>query len=326
MTAEQQALRRASGSLRVWLMPLLLVALGVLPVLLLQTGGRVDPAPAVSGLQSFFLASEAAAPPPDSAAWKRVDLPHARWAQPGNAAAASWYRIDFDSPTVDREPWAVYLPYLYNGGGLWLNNTPIANLLSSQPGLYVRWERPHLVALPPGLLKPQGNTLFLRLPPPITGTAMRMPIVELAPLRQALPVYDRRLFWVRTMAQTTVAVGILVPCFVLFIWWRQRSEVLYGLFGVAALLWAFRTLTFVLEVMPEHEWWWWRIGYHAATGGFVVVMALFSFRYARLHHPLLDRVLVIYALVGPLWMAVRGPGVDSMVGIVWGAGLIPIGL
>ena len=311
-----------------WLLPLVLVALGGLPVLLLQPSRISDVGPSSAGvaLQVSYVVSEAASPPADSAGWERVNLPHYRLLQAGTAGLASWYRVEFDEAPSDSQPWAAYLPYLYNGGTLWLNGTPIASVLSAQPDLHVRWERPYLVALPAGLLKPRGNELVLRLPPAPAASILRMPSLDVAPLRTLMPVYDRRLFWVRTMPQITVAVGILLPCFVLFIWWRRRSEVLYGLFGVAALLWAVRTLTFVVEVIPQHEWRWWRISYHAATGGFVVVLALFALRFARLNHPLLDRALVVYALLGPLWLLLQGPGADTLVGYLWGGGLIPIGL
>jgi signal transduction histidine kinase len=309
-----------------WLLPLVLVALGGLPVLLLQPSRIGDaPPPRAAPLVAWTVVSDAAEPPPPAVAWQPVSLPHNRPLR-GAAEAASWYRIDFNGPTQDHGPWATYLPYLYNGGVLWLNGVPVASVLSSQPDLHVRWERPQLVALPDALLRPGVNQLLLRLPPLADSATLRMPAIQVAPLRELLPAHDRRLFWVRTMAQVTVAVGILVPCFVLFIWWRRRSEVLYGLFGVAALLWAVRTLTFVIEVMPQHEWRWWRVSYHAATGGFIVVMALFSLRYARLNRPWLDRALLAYAFIGPVWMAVRGPQADLLVGRIWGAGLIPIGL
>lgn len=331
MTTARVAWWRASWPLRslptsFWLLPLVLVALGGLPVLLLQPSrivGGGSPTMAAS-LQVSHAVSDAALPPPDGAAWAPVGLPHYRLL--GRDARASWYRVEFDSDVSNQEPWALYLPYLYNGGTLWLNGAPMASVPSSQPDLHVRWERPHLVALPAGSLKPHGNVLMLRLPPAPEASILRIPKLEVAPLRLLMPVYDRRLFWVRTMPQITVAVGILLPCFVLFIWWRRRSEVLYGLFGVAVLLWAVRTLTFVIEVIPHHEWRWWRISYHAATGGFVVVMALFALRFAGLNRPPLERALVAYALLGPLWLLIQGPGADALVGYAWGGGLIAVGV
>jgi len=327
MSTLRLAWLRAGVPISFWLLPLVLVALGGLPVLLLlpSPGGDAAPASVIAPLQVSHTVSEAATPPPDGR-WVRVDLPHYRLLERGAAGAASWYRVEFDAGVSDAEPWAAYLPFLYNGGSLWLNGTPIGSVLSSRPELHVRWERPFLVALPAGLLRPTGNELLLRLPPAAAASILRMPRLEVAPLRLLMPVYDRRLFWVRTMPQITVAVGILVPCFVLFIWWRRRSEVLYGLFGVAALLWAVRTLTFVIEVIPQQEWQWWRVSYHAATGGFVVVMALFALRFASLNRQWLDRALVTYALLGPLWLLAGGPGADVAVGYFWGGGLIAVGL
>jgi signal transduction histidine kinase len=332
MSTARLAWWRTSWPLRalptsVWLLPLVLVALGGLPVLLLQPSRALDAGPPLAAaLQVSYAVADAAAPPPDSPRWTRVVLPHYRLLGHDAPQYASWYRVEFDSDVTHQEPWAVYLPYLYNGGTLWLNGVPIASVLSSQPDLHVRWERPYLVTLPAGALKPSDNVLLLRLPAAAGASILRIPRLEVAPLRVLMPVYDSRLFWVRTMPQITVAVGILLPCFVLFIWWRRRSEVLYGLFGLAVLLWAVRTLTFVIEVIPHHDWRWWRISYHAATGGFVVVMALFALRFAGLNRPLLDRALVAYALVGLTWLLLQGPGADTMVGYVWGGGLILVGL
>jgi signal transduction histidine kinase len=336
MNGARPAGRQGGRSLRVWLagpptsfllLALVLLALGGLPVLLLQPSrvSALGPSGEAATLSVSHTLSASATPPLDAEGWRRVKLPHYRLLD-RRAEAASWYRIAFDSTASDADPWAVYLPYLYNGGTLWLNGTPIATVLSAQPDLHVRWARPFLVALPNGLLKAQGNELVLRLPPASSTSVLRMPKLVVAPLRLVMPVYDRRLFWVRTMPQITVAVGTLLPCFVLFIWWRQRSEVLYGLFGIAVLLWAVRTLTFVVEVIPQHEFGWWRISYHAATGGFVVVMALFALRFARLSHPLLDRALVVYALLGPLWLLIQGPDADVLVGYAWGGGLIAVGV
>ena len=108
------------------------------------------------------------------------------------------------------------------------------------------------------------------------------------------------------MPELTVVVSLLVAGFVLFIWWRRRDEVLYGLFGLAAVLWAH----------PHHDLrdrcaaaWsrgsWWRLLYQSATGGFVVVMALFTLRYAGIRRPWLERALLAYWLIGPLWLALQ---------------------
>ena len=138
-------------------------------------------------------------------------------------------------------------------------------------------------------------------------------------------MYDRRLFWVRTMPQVTAFVCALTAAFVLLIWWRRRSEVLYGLFGVATALWGVRTLTFVIETLPADQWPVWRMVYLAATGGFIVVLALFALQLARVERPWVRRALLAYWLVGPLYV-VLSPASEPIVNRVWSAGLIPIGL
>jgi signal transduction histidine kinase len=128
------------------------------------------------------------------------------------------------------------------------------------------------------------------------------------------------------MPQITVVVCLLVSGFVLFIYWRRRSERLYGLFGLASALWGVRTLTFVVDRMPVEDWTLWRIVYHAATGGFIVVLALFAMRFAGVRRPAVERALVVFWLAGPLWLWWAGPGQEGWVGRIWTAGLIPIGL
>ncbi|RYF68448.1 MAG: hypothetical protein EOO22_17720, partial [Comamonadaceae bacterium] len=116
---------------------------------------------------------------------------------------------------------------------------------------------------------------------------------------------------------------------VLYIWWRRRSEVLYGLFGLAAALWGVRTLTFVIESMPSAQWHLWRVVYLGATGGFVVVLALFALRFAGMRArwaTWLQRSLPVYGLLGPAWLLIAGPGSEPFVNRWWTAGLIPIGL
>ena len=63
---------------------------------------------------------------------------------------------------------------------------------------------------------------------------LRFPRVDIGPQDEILPLHDRRLFWSRTVPETHGAGSLLVAGFVLFIWWRRRTEVLYGLFGLAA--------------------------------------------------------------------------------------------
>ena len=261
--------------------------------------------------------------------WIDTALPHAGPAtSEGQRPQVTWYRANFDGPADadDDSSWAVYVPFFYTGGQVWVNGSLVGSLPESTPDLRVRWERPYLVTLSPSLLQPHGNLLAVRAAAAPMHSVQRFPRVSVGPLTELQPHADRRIFWVRTMPQVTVVVCLLVAGFVLFIYWRRRSEVLYGLFGLAAALWGVRTLTFVIERMPVDSWHMWRITYLAATGGFIVVLALFALRFASIRRPAIEKGLVSYWLVGPIGLWLAGPGYEGLINQLWSAGLIPIGV
>jgi signal transduction histidine kinase len=279
--------------------------------------------------QVLMLTAPDTTPPVADRAWQRVSLPDIwRESRPAVAPAISWYRVDFDyrDNSKSGDSWALYLPYFYDGGQVWLNGSPVAHLTENSDLVHVRWARPHFVPLPDALLHSGTNELMLRAALPRAGASINLPRLGIGPESELRPWYDRRFFWVSITPYITAAMCLLVSAFVLFIWWRRRIEVLYGLFGLAAGLWGIRTLTFVIEVVPEEWWLLWRATYLGATGGFIVAMAVLAMRYAGLHKPRVERALMTYWLIGPLWLLAGGDGAEPLVNRYWIAGFLPIGL
>lgn len=275
--------------------------------------------------------SEATEPSKLKTDWMSGTVP-ANWVdlKSGSAAAdtALWYRVEFDVPAGpdSTDSWALYLPYLYDGGRFWLNGQPLTAIAQSTASTHLRWERPRLITIADNQLREGRNELLLRSIRYGPRVGVQLQHIAVGPTVELLPVFDRRMFWVRTMPQYAVVTCLVVGLFVTSIWWHRRDEVLYGLFGLAAILWSVRTLTFVVEVMPAEWWPWWRAVYHSATGGFIVVMALFAMRFASQRRPLLERAMLAYWLLGPVLMVVSGGALDSQIGRIWTAGMIPIGL
>ena len=178
----------------------------------------------------------------------------AGYSRPDRARAPAWYRIGFDYPDdpARQAQWAVYVPYFYDGGDLWLNGTLLAGVPENTETIYARSFRPRMAVIPVPLLRAGSNELAIRVAAP-KGYPLRFPRVAVGREDEIRPLHDRRLFWTRTVPELTVLVSLLVAGFVAFIWWRRRSEVLYGLFGLAAVLWAIRTMTFVIDAMPMAE-------------------------------------------------------------------------
>lgn len=285
------------------------------------------PALALQEAASAQMLTDPARTPPDATrAWQPVPLPDLwRKSRPQVAPAATWYRIAFDHPAGAPAVWGAFFPYLYDGGEVWLNGALLAQVPESDGEQRVRWARPHLVALPPALLRVGSNELLVRVAQPAPGASLRFPRVQVGPLAEVAARHDQRFFWVSVTPQVTAAVCLLVSLCMLFIWWRRPAETMYGLFGVAVALWGLRTLTFVVEVVPVAAWPWWRLAFHSATGGFIVAMTALAWRLAGIHKPWFERALFAYWLVGPLWLLAQGPAAEPLVNRWWVGGFLPIG-
>ncbi|MEO9147826.1 MAG: ATP-binding protein [Burkholderiaceae bacterium] len=278
---------------------------------------------------SVVIGASAASPPPPDAPWRQVTLPDdAGRSRPAQSREPAWYRIGFERqpPVRDRDaPWGVYLAYLYHGGSVWLNGVLLADLPVSGEQVHVLSHRPRLVSMPAALLHAGHNdvAIFTAHPSPLP---MQFPGVRIGPVTALQPLLDQRLFWARTVPQLTVFGSVLVAGSMLLIWWRRRAEVLYGLFGIAEALWGIRSLTFLIDALPVAQWNWWRVLFQCATGGFVIAMALFSLRLARLDRPWVERALLGYGLLGPLCFALGGFAADTAIGRWWIGGMMAVGV
>ncbi len=279
----------------------------------------------VAPMQAQVIVTDSAEPPAaDDPRWHAVPLAQD---EPGPSA---WYRVRFDGPapaaaavSAEREPTVLYLPYFYGGGRVLLNGSPAADVPRTTATRRVRWERPMLLPLPAGALREQGNELLIQAHAEYKGQSTVLPRLVVGPQSLLLPVFERRLFFVRTLPLLTWVAGSVVGLLVLLIWLQRRQEVLYGLFGLAVLLWAQRTSTFVLETLPAGAWDGWRIVYHLCTGGFVVVMALYMLNRAGWARRSLTRGLIGYWALGPVVFLALG---ESAAAGVWTPGLAVIGL
>lgn len=237
-------------------------------------------------------------------------------------AQVAWFGLRFDADPLAPSP-MLYLPFLYGGGQITVNGVPVAEVLQSSASIYVRWERPVLLPLPAGVLRPAGNLLLIRAPAAHNSASVMLSRLAIGPQAELQPMFDRRLFVVRTLPMVTVSTGLVVGTLVLLIWFRRRQELLYGLFGLAAIFWALRTTTFVFDALPPTAWAVWRLLYFVSTGGFIVVMALFTLALAGWSRRWITRLLLGYWMLGPLAYLVLGHVFTSR---WWVAGLIPVGL
>ncbi|MBL8341324.1 MAG: hypothetical protein JNL30_07630 [Rubrivivax sp.] len=241
----------------------------------------------------------------------------------------AWFRAEFERPLRAAPGWVLYFPYWYGGGSVWLNGVAVGAVPQSDHETGVRWERPFLLPLPDNVLRPGRNVLLLRAAEAFLPTGgAGLPRLTLGAHHDLQGDFERRLFVVRTLPIVTVATGAATALLVLFIWLRRRDEVLLGLFGLATLCWATRTLTFAFDALPVAVWPWWRLLYHTANGGFIVVLALFAWHLAGWANRRVMVGLAALWAIGPLLYAgllLAGGNPEAIVGRWWVAALIPVG-
>lgn len=285
-------------------------------------------AQALEPTHAELLLSDAAQPPdPLDPDWQTVALPDAQ------QAPVAWYQLVFALPAeavhgMQQDAWMLYLPYFYGGGRIWLNGQLIGAVPETTAQTRVRWERPHLLALPPSLLRSGANRLQLRVAASQAPAAAMLPRLVLGPHSVLQPQFDLRLFFSRTVPVITVVVSLVAGCFSLYIWLRRPQETAYALAGLVGVVWALRTTTFVFDMLPAWAWPIWRLLYHASNGGFIILLALFALHLARWQPRWLVRSLLAWWALGPLAYLLGGAsiGAEQWVARWWVAGLIPVGV
>ena len=257
--------------------------------------------------------------PGEGAPWREVMLPF-QWSRKGDdRPGLAWFRVELEvSDTPHADP-AIYLSRLSVGGIFFINGTRIASMRGTDETTQMRWRRPHLVDIPPAVLRTGRNVLLARV---VTRDAETFfPEVKFGDAIALRPEFDRRYLAEYTGAQFSVAASAAVAAFMLGIWWFRRSELLYLLFGLTCTFWALRTQTYLIESVPWVWWWPWRAIYSVWIGCFALSVAAFFLCY-------IDRLvlrwrlaLIAYAMAGPLLLLVSNGALQSIVEHYWIGGL-----
>ncbi|WP_322595255.1 sensor histidine kinase [Acidovorax sp.] len=250
-------------------------------------------------------------PPADDAAqgtWHAVDLPQAVRRQPITRAAVNlplptvWHRTPCPAP-VAQETLALYLPRV-NGGPLqvWMRTAQgTRQLLDNSPAWPSQWNQPILLRLP-GAASPSsqpggGCWLFLALPPRADGS-YALSRLWMGPEPEVQGLWSARQRWVVTVPLAASTTLLMLGLFSLAFWWRRRQDTAYLYFGLASLAWWLRNLHYGIE-LPQNldalRWFWWATD--ASMTWVMLLVYLFSLRFATRRFPWVERLLLGFALL-----------------------------
>jgi signal transduction histidine kinase len=208
--------------------------------------------PLVLNNADFVLAADAH-PPADTAPWRAQALPDAWMVNHSQAVAdgapGGWYRLRFQMPASFDPLQAVYLPKLGLNAAVFLNGRAIGDGGGFSEPYGRNWNRPLLFLVPPGLLRPGGNTLHVRLLSH-AYTQASLHSIMIGPDKLLRPKFERAIFLRVTLNQTASLLIASMGVLMLSLWWRRRQDVAYGYFGISALLWAAQSTNLYLREVP----------------------------------------------------------------------------
>lgn len=221
-----------------------------------------------------------------SANGQPVDLPDNWDSTHPNGGAYVWYTLTF--PTLDRwgdQALGIYLPSVGMNAELYLNGLRLGSFGRMEEPITRNFYTPLLFQLPYGLLRPPGQhnqlqVLVVGYPKHRNGLGP-LSVGDMAPQRTA---WLWRGFWQNTGTLISSVLTIMLGTYVLMLWARERSNAVFGWFGIAALVWGLRNLNLVITELPLSNLLWSKLAVIGAVG-FVAFFALFTLRYCEFTAP-----------------------------------------
>jgi signal transduction histidine kinase len=251
-------------------------------------------------------------PPARDASWLRFELPH-RWTAPeGSPLQGVALRLKFSIDERPSEAWAVLIGQATNGGRVSINGRFIGAVQRPDERAQVRWRRPHLLAIDPGLLNPGENTLLVQTA--YRGGTHVFGDVAVGKLSEMSARYERLYF----MSTTIVWIGATLAAVLALLFgvlWLRRPEALLGLITLAAGVWVVRSAYFLIEAVPVATSLGVELLYYLSTAGFALVIMLALLRMIGRREPREEKIAFGFAALGPLLVLVTaqhaGPYLDK---------------
>lgn len=250
----------------------------------------------------------------DDGPWVPIELPtqvHTR--QPDTQSLT--VRTGFDWPWYDRLADAgVYIPFLFDGGKVWINGTLVLEVPRSDEVRTVRWRRPFTVRIPAGTLKERDNVLTLQVPAQQVLPTIYLPRPTIASAADLVDQAEFRKFWVHGLQSLTAGFSVVVAMGMFLIWWRSREDTVYLLLAFTAILWGARAAYLLVETFPNSWWWQWRALGHTLTLGSASALGVMALRLSDIRLIRVEIALWLYPWLIGVIVFFGGAAADQFAG------------
>jgi len=264
--------------------------------------------------EAEFLQSSATTLPAATSEWQVVDLPDSWRKEKRDWGKYGWYRLTFTHHGAKHDgreaaQRAVYISRVTNNIEIYLNGSSFALSGRLGPKPQESWNLAQYYLVPSSLIREGENTLLIRLHPDLYARAGIANVLfgDADALKSA---YDTRYFIQTSAPQLITGVLVVMAIFSLTLWLRRRSETMFLLFGLMALVAVVRLFHHYLRDTPD----WLAAMAVPAMCWLSILQVNFSLHYANRQMPRTERALIIFgvicsvfimfcALVDKFWLA-----------------------
>jgi signal transduction histidine kinase len=253
--------------------------------------------------------------PATDALWQSHQLPM-RWSSSGGRSGI-WLRYGFNLQAAPQNGWSLLFGRLANGGTVYLNGKMVADIPLDSDKRHVHWRRPHLINLPSEYLRAGENQVLVFT---TYGTGVHgVGAIDVGPTAELQPDYGSEFFVSHTLRWISLLLTCLLAIGFAALWYRRRSESLFGLLSLIAAFWALRSLDFAFESLPADTRMWTRGAFYLGTAAFTALATITMWRQSGRQRRSAEIGLVVLAALGPLLLALAGDTFDITAGAVWQA-------
>ena len=193
---------------------------------------------------------------------------------------------------------ALFLPWVGNAFAVALNGSTVYTVGYPGTRQHDSAKRPYFIALPPGLIRVQGNLLQITIEA-TAGRAAQLAPLMLGPEARLEDAFERERFWRVQLSAAMMWMAVMLGLMSLAAW-RVLREPMFLSYAVAELAWASRLADMFFVEMPL-TWQLWGTGVAVAFGISQLAMTNFFLHAVGRWHGLWRRGFWIYAA---LWLAV----------------------
>ena len=261
-----------------------------------------------------FIAGQRNAVPASTAAWQAHGLPM-RWSSSTGIRQGLWLRLTFEVATAPTEGWGLLLQRLPSGGTVYLNGRMVADVPTDTDRQRVRWRRPHLINLPTDFLKSGGNEVLIHTS---YGSGIHgLGTAQVGPTAELQPLYSREFFVSHTLRWISLVLTVLLAVGFAALWFRRRSEHLFGMLALIAFFWAVRSLDSAFEVLSDDAHFLSRLAFYVGTGAFTALATITMWRQSGRKRGRAEFGIGVLAAMGPVLFLLSGGTFDLTVGPLW---------